>query len=213
MENRQTFLSRLQGKLTQDQINIVEFAYDLSKSAHKNSTRDTGERYFEHPRAGCLILMDELNLYEPNLIISFLLHDTGEDTPLFGNILESYDKFLETTKFRLSKVFGPEVTDITIRLTKPHTDNIRFHTKEDVMSFYLAELKKSEDAILLKSVDRLHNLRSLPRNDLEKISRQIKETEEVYLPIFRSVSGKLAPYAQIMVAKIEEQLSILKANQ
>jgi (p)ppGpp synthase/HD superfamily hydrolase len=62
-------------------------------------------------------------------------------------------------------------------------------------------------------VDRLHNLRSLPADKFEKIKRQIEETEQKYMPIFESVVGPQKEYAKMLVDKIKQQLSILKARQ
>lgn len=211
-ETRTTFIARLQNRFSQSDIQLIEYAYDLSKSAHRTQNRDSGERYFEHPRAGCLILMDELGLYDRNLLIAFLLHDVGEDTALLGNVTKSYNEFVATAQFRVGLSFGTEITDIVIRLTKPSVDNIRFHSKSEVFDYYIAELKKSPAAIIDKLVDRLHNLRSLPRNQKIKIERQIVETESVYIPMIDLVTGDYAPYANILKQKIQVELSKLKTS-
>ncbi len=211
-ENRETFLKRLEKRFSQEEIEDIDFAYDIAKEAHRPAVRDEGIRYFEHPRSGCLIMTDELGLYDRDLLISFLLHDVGEDTPMLGNVTKSYDEFKRKAQLRLTKLFGEKVADTVIRLTKPSVDNIRFHNKQEVYDFYLAELVKSEEAILLKMVDRLHNLRSLQKDKPEKIERQIEETEEKYIPIFESVVGPQKEYVAMLVAKIKQQLSILKAE-
>lgn len=211
-ETRTTFIARLQNRFSQSDIQLIEYAYDLSKSAHRTQNRDSGERYFEHPRAGCLILMDELGLYDRNLLIAFLLHDVGEDTALLGNVTKSYNEFVATAQFRVGLSFGAEITDIVIRLTKPSVDNIRFHSKSEAFDYYIAELKKSPAAIINKLVDRLHNLRSLPKNQKIKIGRQIDETELVYIPMTDLVTGDYAPYANILKQKIQAELSKLKTS-
>jgi len=98
-ENRQRFLDRLAGHFSIEDMRLIEYAYDLSKEAHRTHVRDSGERYFEHPREGALIIIDELKLYDRDLIIAFLLHDTGEDSPIFGNRNVSYKLFRETLLF------------------------------------------------------------------------------------------------------------------
>lgn len=159
IENRQTFLDRLQGHFSQTDIDLIEFAYDLAKEAHRTQKRDRGGRYFEHPRAGCIIMMDELGLYDKDMLIAFLFHDVGEDTPLLGNRNEYYDDFISKAKFRLGLLFGDKVADIVIRLTKPEIDEKRFFSKEETTTYYNSELLKSEEAIVGKEIDRLHNLR------------------------------------------------------
>ncbi len=213
LENRETFLKRLEGKFSLDEIENIDFAYDLAKEAHRTAVRDEGMRYFEHPRSGCLIMIDELGLYDRDLLISFLLHDVGEDTPMFGNVTKSYDEFVMKARLRLNKLFGDKVAEIVIRLTKPSVENIRFNSKQEAFDFYVKELAKNEDAVLLKMVDRLHNLRTLPVNKPEKIEKQILETREVFLPIFEAVSGEQKQYAEVLVKKIKEQLMILESTQ
>lgn len=213
-ENRQTFLDRLKGRFSEADINLIEFAYDLSKEAHRTQKRDRGGRYFEHPRAGCLIMMDELGLYDRDLLISFLFHDVGEDTPLIGNRVDSYEDFVTKAKFRLGLLFGQKVADTVIRLTKPEVDQIRFFTKEDCLRFYEIELSKSEEAILGKELDRLHNLRTIQGSGYKevKIKKTIEETEVVYLPIFESIQGPLKKYSEVLTQKIKFELETLKAS-
>ena len=212
-ENRETFLKRLEGRFSLEEIENIDFAYDLAKEAHRTAVRDEGMRYFEHPRSGCLIMTDELELYNRDLLISFLLHDVGEDTPMLGNVTKSYDEFVGKARWRLTKLFGEEVADIVIRLTKPSVENIRFSSKQETFDFYVKELAKNEDAVLLKMVDRLHNLRTLPVDKPEKIEKQIRETRDVFLPIFEAVSGERKKYAEVLVEKIKEQLMILESTQ
>ncbi len=212
IENRKTFFDRLQSHFSNEDISLIEFAYDLSKEAHRAQKRDQGERYFEHPRAGCIIMMDELHLYDRDLLIAFLFHDVGEDTPLLGNRTDSYDKFVAQATFRLTKVFGERVADIVIRLTKPEVDEARFKTKSEAFRYYIHELGENTEAILLKMVDRLHNLRCLSTAEPTKILRQISETEGVYLPLFRSFNGKYVQHETVLIEKIEEALAELKTN-
>lgn len=208
-ENRTTFINRLIPHFTQDDIDLIMFAYDLSKEAHRPARRHCGERYFEHPRAGCLILMDELGVYDKNLIIGFLLHDAGEDTPIFGNVTVGWAQFVATARFRIGIIFGAEVADIVIRLTKPYIDTegsagkvVEFATKEAMMDYYLGELVASEDANVLKAVDRLHNLRTTPPRKLGRVAKITRETEDLLLPVFRQVQGTRAELMDRVIQKV-----------
>ena len=210
-ENRESFLKRFKGKLSKKDLEDIDFAYDLAKEAHRPAKRvGSGERYFEHPRSGVLIMTDELGLYNRDLIISFLLHDVGEDTPMFGNITKSYDEFRNKATLRLNKLFNKKVADNVIRLSRPSVENIKFKNKTETYNFYLKELKKSEDAILLKMIDRLHNLRSLFGTSSEFKRKQVEETKSKYIKIFESVSGKNKKYTQILLKKIKKELKKLK---
>lgn len=212
IENRERFLARLSGRQWGESLQLIEFAYDLAKEAHRPAKRTTGERYFEHPRAGCLILMDELGIYQSDILIAFLLHDVGEDTALLGNGTASYAQFVETAFFRLTRIFDTTVAHVVIALTKPWVDNIQFFNKEEAYAYYIAHLAESEYALLCKAVDRLHNLRTLPLNDRAKIKNQIAETETIYLPLFASVTGTYQTFMGHLIVAINKELQVLKAS-
>ena len=50
----------LEKKLSSKYMDLVMLAYRLSKYGHRNQERDSGKRYFEHPKRVALILMKEL---------------------------------------------------------------------------------------------------------------------------------------------------------
>ena len=213
-ENRKTFENRLKQKVSETELQRVMFVYDLVKSAHRNQFRDDKEtRYFEHPRQGCLVLMDELHCYDPKLIIAFLLHDVGEDTALLGDLRKSYEDWKKEAAFRLNIIY-PEITPIVIALTKPAIDNKLFTTKEDSYKFYLTGLQTNEQVMLLKMVDKLINSRnSLNATDKKKTQEQIKELTNDYLPIFSkfvSGSGKYKQEFEHVWKALHKTLDLLK---
>lgn len=212
IENRKTFHERLARHFGKEDVMLIDYAYDLAKEAHRIQKRTQGGRYFEHPRAVALILMDELGLYDRDLIISALLHDVGEDTPLLGSNNQSYVSFVEDAKFRIGKIFSKSVVENVICLTKPFVDDAQFFTKESVYEFYIQMIKSNERVVLLKMIDRLHNLRSIPEHKIGWKEKQINETENVYLAIFSSLQGDLKPYSLVLLEKIKDQILILKAS-
>ena len=144
IENRAMFIARLAKHTTnQSEIDTIMYAYDLSKAAHRPQVRDTGERYFEHPRDGVIIMLDELNWYDMEAIVGFLLHDVGEDAPIFGNRTKGYDQFVKIARTRIEKSFSPRIADIVIALTKPGVDGIRFFDKKTSEVFYHEQMKKN----------------------------------------------------------------------
>ena len=64
-------------------------------------------------------------------MIAFLLHDTGEDTLIWGNLLKDYDEWKKTATFRLNLICE-KATPIVIGLTKPSIDNKKFYSREEV---------------------------------------------------------------------------------
>src|SRR4051794_24812158 len=94
VENWGTFQERLDVFNPQDKKDI-NFAYQLAKSAHRGQMRVGKDRYFEHLRAVTLILLDEVHITDPSIIKAALLHDSMEDTSVFGNPQKiSYDEWV-----------------------------------------------------------------------------------------------------------------------
>lgn len=211
-ENHEQFLQRLEcfGEIEKK---LIDFAYDLGKAGHRNQWRESGIRYFEHLRATALILLDEIEIRDADMICAALLHDAGEDTPVFGNITKSYDDWFETSMFRLSRVFNERAARMVVALTKPYLDQIRFTNKAEAAEFYHHNLENaSPETILVKMADRLHNLRTLDASTPEKQIKQIKETREIYFPLFEKVLEKYPKEGRILLDKMEEAISKIEAS-
>lgn len=206
-EDRSRFLERIKD-LTEEQQMLIHAAYDLSKESHRPQKRDSGERYFEHTRETALILMDECQVRDPDLIIAMLLHDSIEDSATFGNRLMPFSKWEKTAKFRLSRFFNERVASTVISLTKPKVDGKEIKTDKEAGDFYLNNLEKAgPDSILLKMVDRLHNLRSLSGTTPEKQQRIIKETQEKYWPIFQQALLKYPKKGKYLLEQMNTEMS------
>ncbi|QQS23297.1 bifunctional (p)ppGpp synthetase/guanosine-3',5'-bis(diphosphate) 3'-pyrophosphohydrolase [bacterium] len=211
-ENREKFLKRLEG-MREDEVLMIEDAYDSGKEAHRPQRRDSGERYFEHVRSVAIILMDEAGVRDPDLIISALLHDSVEDSALFANRTKAHSDWVKTASYRLSKKFNPRVAKMVITLTKPSVDGVELKTKEEAHHFYIDNLSEADpETIMVKMGDRLHNLRSLTNNTKEKQLKTIKETREVYWPIFKKVLEKYPEAGQHLLGEMEKQMAELEEN-
>lgn len=209
-ENRQNFLSRLTN-LPEETVSLIDFAYDLSKEAHRPQLREGGARYFEHIREVALILIDELQIANSDMIITALLHDSVEDSAMFANATTSYSAWKQTAFFRLSRVYNEAVATMVITLTKPKADGEEFATKAEAHSFYEANLAKaSAEAILVKMCDRLHNLRTLSSCNQAKIARKIEETVNIYFPIFKSITNQYPLETAYMIEEMEKEISKLQ---
>lgn len=212
-EDRKNFLIRLEGIFNSEEINLIDLAYDLAKEAHRTQKRDGGGRYFEHPRACALIALDDLQIKDQNMIIAALLHDTAEDTPIFGNVTGDPSLFMKKGLFRLTKIFNGDVADTVMALTKLKFGNgTRFGTKEEMLSFYFQNLLTHPKAVILKAVDRLHNLRTLPKEDRNKIVKQIKETEERIIPMLDKVKVDFPDTVIKLRSLIDKELSNLEIS-
>lgn len=168
-ENKETFRARIKpifGPTNQLDINL---AYVLAKFGHRAQFRKelnadgSYVRYFEHVRRVALILMDEMKIYDRDMIIAALLHDSLEDTE-------------DITPELLQHSFGTKVVNIVKVLSK--TPKEGYHERLNKCTNW--------QILAIKACDRLDNLRSLmvPGTSIEFQKKQIKETKEIYYPIF-----------------------------
>lgn len=172
LENKETFQARIQPYLPPSQQLDVKLAYCLAKFGHRAQVRKElieGQptRYFEHVRRVSIMLMDQMQIHDRDMIIAALLHDSLEDTrDLSAELIEH--------------CFGPNVAGMVRLLSKLPKEG------------YYDRLRncKNWKVLALKMCDRLDNLRSLmvPGVTPEFQKRQIKETKEIYIPLFSEVS-------------------------
>lgn len=169
IENRASFLNRLTPVVPPGILMDINLAYTLAKYVHRAQKRkEIGTdgfplRYFEHPRRVALILMDTVGILDPVILCAALLHDTVEDSE-------------ELPPAAIERYWGAEVASLVQVLSKVPYEG------------YLDRLLRFGDwrALLIKSADRLDNLRSLRVGEVtvEFRERQIEETRAEYLPLF-----------------------------
>lgn len=159
--NRIDFLDKLRPHVSSKDLQLIEDAYTLSKYGHRNQLRDQGTRYFEHPKEVSLIIMDELDLFDPEIIIMALLHDIIEDSFILS-------------RSGLEKLFGERVAT-----------GLNYLTKANTVETYVKKMRTCTDpgVMIVKFSDRLHNLRSIDGVTEEKKIRKLKETKKLFLPL------------------------------
>ena len=171
-ENKETFFKRLEPFFAPSTLLDIKLAYIMAKHGHRDQFRKeidpTGAkvRYFEHVRRVALVLFDEAKCTRPEMLIAALLHDGIEDTR-------------DLTAEMIEHCFGADVTSIVKILSKAPKEG------------YIERLQMCKDwrPLVIKACDRLDNLRSLsgPTITDEFRTRQINETSEKYIPIFRQM--------------------------
>ncbi len=148
---------------------LVEKAYVYSAKVHQGQVRLSGEPYLSHPLEVAYILaqmrMDVI------CIAAGLLHDTLEDT--------------EAQAADITRLFGLECANVVEGVTKiskmPFT-SARERQAENVRKMILA-MSTDIRVILVKLADRLHNMRTLGFQPLEKQRAIAEETLEIYAPL------------------------------
>ncbi|GAB2453199.1 RelA/SpoT family protein [Hymenobacter qilianensis] len=148
---------------------LIKKAFNTSLEAHKNMRRKSGEPYILHPLAVAQIAVEEIGLGTTS-IVSALLHDVVEDTPMEISDVE--------------REFGPKVARIIDGLTKI-SGVFDYGTSEQAENFRKMLLTLSEDVrvILIKLADRLHNMRTLESMPRHKQLKIASETIYLYAPL------------------------------
>lgn len=147
---------------------LIEKAYKIADEAHKGHKRYSDEPYMSH------VAMVALRLAEmgmgPRTIAAALLHDTIEDT--------------EITAEDIEREFGEEILFLVEGVTK--LSSVRYYGtdrhNESLRKLFVAT---SQDirVLLIKLVDRLHNMMTLDHVPEKKRLRIARETLEIYVPV------------------------------
>ncbi|MDR0580642.1 MAG: RelA/SpoT family protein [Holosporaceae bacterium] len=147
----------------------VKEAYLFSLYHHGTQIRSSGEPYFSHPLEVASILVD-LKM-DVKTVVSGLLHDTIEDTA--------------TTIDEIETKFGKEVAEIVNGVTKLSKFDSTSATEKQIENFKKLLLSSSANIkiLIVKLVDRLHNMRTLKFRPRKKRKRTAKETIEIYAPL------------------------------
>ena len=155
--------------LPEKQINNIREAYLFSADAHTGQKRMSGEPYISHP-VQVAQTMATLR-FDTTTIIAGILHDVLEDT--------------HVTKHQLSKKFGKEVSEIVDGVSKIDHLQVEKGAIKQAENFQKMILAMSKDlrVILVKLIDRLHNMRTLSHLPRPKQKSVAKETLEIYAPI------------------------------
>ena len=147
----------------------IYVAYFLAKNAHKNQFRRSGAPYIEHP-VQIAYIASQLNL-DATTIIACLLHDVIEDTPYTYKDIEAF--------------FGPNVAELVDGVTK--LKQIQYNTREEQQVENLRKMffamSKDIRVVVIKLIDRLHNMRTLNFMPQHKQLLISKETLDVYAPL------------------------------
>ncbi|HLU31018.1 MAG TPA: bifunctional (p)ppGpp synthetase/guanosine-3',5'-bis(diphosphate) 3'-pyrophosphohydrolase, partial [Acidimicrobiia bacterium] len=148
---------------------LLTRAYEVARDAHEGQVRKTGHPYITHPVAVAWHLA-HYGLDAPT-VAAALLHDTVEDT--------------DVTLEELVADFGPEIAALIDGVTK--LDRIDYASVEEAQAATIRKMvvAMAQDVrvLLIKLVDRLHNMRTVYALRDEKQRRVARETLDIYAPL------------------------------
>ncbi len=151
-------------------VDLIKETFEFAKQAHAGIRRRSGEPYIMHPLAVAHIVVSEMGLGSTS-ICAALLHDVVEDT----------DYTVEDIEQR----FGTKIASIVEGLTKISGGVFGEQASMQAENFRKLILTMSEDirVILIKIADRLHNMRTLEAQPVEKQYKIAGETLYIYAPL------------------------------
>ncbi|MBQ6493975.1 MAG: bifunctional (p)ppGpp synthetase/guanosine-3',5'-bis(diphosphate) 3'-pyrophosphohydrolase [Erysipelotrichaceae bacterium] len=152
-----------------ESLELIDKVYDYAYEKHKDQKRRSGEPYFVHV-LNVAYELAKLKV-DPSTLCAGLLHDVLEDC--------------DVTKEEFIELFGEEIYQIVEAVTK--ISNLKFTDEKEYQATnhrkILIAMAKDVRVILVKLVDRLHNMRTLEYLPEEKQKRIARETLDVYAPI------------------------------
>tara|TARA_B100001250_G_C19799732_1_gene790451 strand:+ start:481 stop:2691 length:2211 start_codon:yes stop_codon:yes gene_type:complete len=153
----------------QADFRLIAKAYEFASLKHAGQHRKSGRPFLQH----CVEvarLLAQLRL-DDTTIAAGLLHDVIEDT--------------ETTHEEISLHFNPKIADLIDGVTK--IDQFTYESREERQAEtyrkMLLSMVKDIRVILIKLVDRLHNMRTLEHVAPEAQKRIARETLDIYAPL------------------------------
>lgn len=159
---------------SQEELDVVQKAFDFANEAHKGVRRRSGEPYIIHPIEVAKIVVNDIGLGYKS-IVAALLHDVVEDT--------------EYTSDDIRNLFGDKIASLVDGLTKIKTvlDN---EDKAPTKSIQAENFKRilltlNDDVrvVLIKLADRLHNCRTIEFMPEHKRDKILSETMFIFIPL------------------------------
>lgn len=142
-------------------LHLVKKAIYYAKKYHGEQKRETGEPYYSHPLAVADMVSDYL--FNTDVLVTCILHDIIEDTIM--------------TKKMIEDIFGHLIASNVEKLTRIKF-NGKFSAAEIVKSLWLAQ---EYELLIIKQMDRLHNMQSIFIKKPIKIKQIVSETVEIFL--------------------------------
>jgi len=170
---KQKFIEKNPGEDTKD----LESAFEMATSAHRNQFRESGEPYILHPLEVALICVD-LNM-DKESVISALLHDTVEDTPI--RLVKIRNLFGERVAEKVDALTKIKRIDLFARFTGRTMSD---EQARNLQKLFLA-MARDFSVLVIKIADRLHNLRTMENLPPEHVRRKAMETLDYYVPLAR----------------------------
>ena len=162
-------LKSIEFKTEEQDIALINKAFQLAEDAHMGVRRKSGEPYITHPIAVAQIVATEIGL-GPTSIATALMHDVVEDS--------------DYTLDDIQNMFNGSIARLIDGLTKI-SGVVSMESSMQLENYRKMLLTISDDirVILIKLADRLHNMRTMDDMPEHKQLKIASETLFIYAPL------------------------------
>ena len=157
-------IEKLKSSDTKNILNfdLINKAIYWAKKYHGNQKRKSGEPYYTHPLEVAYMISD--HKLKTDVIVASILHDIIEDTEVTAGII------LDNFSWRIA--------EMVYRLTRDRSDGIKLSVEQVLQN---AWFQNDKEVVLIKIVDRIHNISTVNYLSLEKQKEQVTETIKNFL--------------------------------
>jgi len=141
---------------------LINKAIYWAKKYHGNQKRKSGEPYYSHPLE-VAYMISEYKL-KTDIIVASILHDIIEDT--------------EVTAGMIIDNFGWRIAEMVDRLTRDRPEGIKISVEEILNNAYKL---KDHEVLMIKLMDRLHNMQTISTLRPEKQNIITHETADYFI--------------------------------
>lgn len=154
------------GRNKKDALDILEIqkAIYFAKKYHGSQKRQSGEPYYSHPLEVAYMVVDYLP--KTNIMVTAILHDCIEDTNLTFEMIKA--------------LFGSTIAVQVLDLSRIKPQGYKLSAAELAASLWR---EQKYELLLVKILDRLHNMQTIDAKAPEKIAKTVKETLLYFLPL------------------------------
>ncbi len=174
--SKEDLLKNISTQINPLDLNKIESAYEMADNALFDKISDDGNSLFFHSTRVCQILVNELHIYEPELIIASLMHEVSfKCTEISGEIISfnfgHYVSFLVEISNEDIEVFALKNNEI---------EHIQKNNNRVTLEDYLI-LKLTEILDKLRCIDPISSLN--PILELSKLTKKILPfSEKIHNP-------------------------------
>lgn len=185
-----------------EDMSILERAYERAVKQHSSQRRKSGEPYIIHPLAVAQILAD-LGM-GPLVVAAGLLHDTVEDT----------DYTLDECRAE----FGDTVTGLVDGVTKLSKMEYGDSAQAETIRKMVVAMSRDVRVLVVKLADRVHNARTWRYVKTPSAQKKAHETLDVYAPLanrlgMNAIKTELEELSfKVLYPKIYNEIVVLVAR-